>query len=103
MVMIYGTSTRKLSPASRGGTGPHYFSGSVAENIGFAQNINPKDVTAAAKAAHAHQFITELLEGYGSPLGERGVTISGGNVSVSRTLMRDPAIMILDGHKASTP
>jgi ABC-type multidrug transport system fused ATPase/permease subunit len=79
---------------------PIIFSGSVAENIGFAaEHATPATITAAAKAAHADAFIEELPDQYDTPLGERGVSLSGGQrqrVAIARALIRDPAIMILD-------
>jgi ATP-binding cassette subfamily B protein len=56
-------------------------------------------VEQAARAAHAHDFISDLPQGYDTPLGERGTTLSGGErqrVSLARAILRDPAILILD-------
>ena len=79
---------------------PIIFSGSVAENIGFAaEHATQATIEAAAKAAHADAFIQELPDGYATPLGERGVSLSGGQrqrVAIARALIRDPSIMILD-------
>src|SRR5206468_2721412 len=58
-----------------------------------------KEVRKAAEAANAHEFITDMPKGYDSPLGERGVKISGGErqrIAVARAFLRDSPILILD-------
>ncbi|MCA9170741.1 MAG: ABC transporter ATP-binding protein, partial [Planctomycetales bacterium] len=73
---------------------------SIRDNISYG-NLSASDaeVVAAAKAAHAHDFITQLDEGYDTVLGERGVTLSGGQrqrLALARAFIRQSPILILD-------
>ncbi len=79
---------------------PYLFFGSVAENIRLGSpEASSEQVEAAARMAGAHEFIAALPDGYESLIGERGITLSGGQrqrISLTRALLRDPALLILD-------
>jgi ATP-binding cassette subfamily B protein len=81
------------------------FTGTIRDNIAFGRTDAPMDeVIAAAKAAAAHDFILEFPEGYDTPVGERGTTLSGGEkqrVAIARALLLDPRILILDDSTSS--
>lgn len=75
------------------------FSGTVAENIAYATEATREEVITAARTAGAHDFVTELPDTYDTALGPRGVSLSGGQrqrIALARTLLRDPAVLVLD-------
>lgn len=76
------------------------FSGTIAENIAFGQTeFDLEAVENAAKIANAHQFITDLSQGYYSYVGERGISLSGGQrqrMAIARAIFLNPKILILD-------
>ena len=79
---------------------PVLFHRSLAENIGYARpGASQGDIEAAARLANAHEFIGRLPKGYGTLVGERGVTLSGGErqrVALARAFLADAPILILD-------
>ncbi len=81
------------------------FSATVSENIAYGRlGATQDEIVAAAKTAQLHDEIMELPEGYDTPIGERGVTLSGGQrqrLSIARTLLLDPPILVLDDSTSS--
>jgi ATP-binding cassette subfamily B multidrug efflux pump len=81
------------------------FSDTLRANIAYGRpQAGLDEVTAAARAAQAHQFIQELPDGYDTVVGERGITLSGGQrqrVAIARALLLDPRILILDDSTSS--
>jgi len=84
---------------------PFLFSTTVRENIAFgAPEATDEDVEQAARLAQAHEFIAELPDGYDTVIGERGITLSGGQrqrIAISRAIVMNPRILILDDATAS--
>ena len=78
----------------------YLFSGTVFENIQYGKpGASREEVIEAAKQAGAHEFISELSDGYDTHVGERGVKLSGGQkqrISITRAFLKNPPIMILD-------
>ena len=81
------------------------FSATIRENITYGQpDASAEEAGAMAQAAQAHDFIMELEDGYDTIIGERGVTLSGGQaqrLAIARAALLDPAVLIMDDATAS--
>jgi len=110
-IELDGIDIRKLSFADlRGAIGmvpqePALFSGTIRENIAYARpdEAGPRptdaEIIAAARAAHAWEFIERLPEGLDTRVGERGVKLSGGQrqrLAIARVFLKNPAVVVLD-------
>ena len=76
------------------------FNDTIRYNIGYGRaGATQEEIEGAARAARIHDFIAALPEGYDTPVGERGLKLSGGEkqrVGIARTLLKDPPILLLD-------
>ena len=105
-ILIDGTDIRTVTSESlRNQIGMvqqdvYLFSGSVYDNIEYGRpGATKEEIVAAAKLAGAHEFISQLPEGYKTFVGERGVRLSGGQkqrISIARVFLKNPPILILD-------
>ena len=110
-VSLDGVDVREMSfDDLRGAIGivpqePALFSGTIRENIAFARPerdaiaASDEEIIAAAKAAHAWEFIQRLQDGLDTKVGERGVKLSGGQrqrLAIARVFLADPAVVVLD-------
>ena len=78
----------------------YLFAGTILENIRYGRpEATDEEVIAAAKAANAHGFISEMPEGYNTDIGQRGVKLSGGQkqrLSIARVFLKNPPVLIFD-------
>lgn len=105
-IRIDGVDLRQLTQASlRGSIGivPQdtvLFNDSIYYNIRYGRpEASREEVEAAARAAHIHEFIVSLPDGYETPVGERGLKLSGGEkqrVAIARAILKNPSILIFD-------
>ncbi len=110
-VRIDGADVRKVDPHSLRHEiavvtdDPFLFSATVHDNIAYARPDASRDeVVAAARAAQADRFITNLPKGYDTLVGERGLTLSGGQrqrIAIARAVLANPRILILDDATSS--
>lgn len=110
-VLVNGTDVRDIKlEALRRSIGIIFqetflFSATVRDNIAYGHpGASTETVEAAAKAAQAHEFITQLEKGYDTVIGERGVTLSGGQaqrIAIARAILLDPKVLIMDDATAS--
>ncbi len=80
---------------------PFLFSTTIKENISYSldREVSMEEIISAAKAAAIHDSIMNFSEGYETKVGEKGVSLSGGQkqrITIARTILKDPAILILD-------
>ncbi|HKK91936.1 MAG TPA: ABC transporter ATP-binding protein [Longimicrobiales bacterium] len=79
---------------------PTLFSGTVSENIGYADpDASRESIEHAARMANAEEFVSRLPQGYDTPVGERGVKLSGGQkqrVAIARAILKDARVLVLD-------
>jgi ABC-type multidrug transport system fused ATPase/permease subunit len=110
-VLVDGADVRSVDPSQLRreiavvNDDPFLFSATVHENIAYARgDATREEVVEAARRAQAHDFISELPDGYDTVVGERGLTLSGGQrqrIAIARAILAEPRILILDDATSS--
>ncbi|HEV2787114.1 MAG TPA: ABC transporter ATP-binding protein, partial [Solirubrobacteraceae bacterium] len=110
-VLVDGADVRTVDPAELRrqiavvNDDPFLFSATVHENIAYGRgDATREEVVEAARRAQAHEFISELPDGYETIVGERGLTLSGGQrqrIAIARAILAAPRILILDDATSS--
>jgi ABC-type multidrug transport system fused ATPase/permease subunit len=110
-VLVDGADVRTVDPSELRreiavvNDDPFLFSDTVHANIAYSRgDASREEVVAAAKRAQAHEFISELPDGYDTVVGERGLTVSGGQrqrIAIARALLAEPRILVLDDATSS--
>ena len=110
-VLVDGADVRTVDPSELRreiavvNDDPFLFSDTVHANIAYSRgDASREEVVAAARRAQAHEFISELPDGYDTVVGERGLTVSGGQrqrIAIARAVLAEPRILVLDDATSS--